>query len=114
MRPAPMTTIRSQRAARLAYFVANDIFPLEEITKMQTRNVSLTAEQDAFIESVVSAGEYEDASEAIRDAIRALQHRRREDVLKLEFLRAQVKAGVDALDRGEYLELDDAGLDAYL
>jgi antitoxin ParD1/3/4 len=81
---------------------------------MQTRNVSLTAEQDAFIESVVRAGEYEDASEAIRDAIRALQHRRREDLLKLEVLRAQVKAGVDALECGEYLELDDAGLDGYL
>ena len=81
---------------------------------MQTRIVSLTAEQDAFIESVVSAGEYKDASEAIRDAICALQLRRREDVLKLEFSRAQVKAGVDALDRGEYLELDGIGLDAYL
>jgi antitoxin ParD1/3/4 len=88
--------------------------PIEEITPMRIRNVSLTAEQDAFIESAVRAGEYEDASEAIRDAIRALQHRRREDLLKLEVLRAQVKAGVDALDRGEYLELDETGLDAYL
>ncbi len=74
----------------------------------------MTAEQDAFIESVVSAGEYKDASEAIRDAIRALQQRRREDVLKLEVLRAQIKAGVDALDRGEYLELNGSELDAYL
>jgi antitoxin ParD1/3/4 len=60
---------------------------------MQTRNVSLTAEQDAFIESVVRAGEYEDASEAIRDAIRALQHRRREDLLKLEFCARRSRLG---------------------
>ena len=34
---------------------------------MPTRNISLTAEQDAFIESIVKAGEYQDASEAVRD-----------------------------------------------
>jgi hypothetical protein len=38
----------------------------------------------------------------------------RGDLLKLEALRAQVKDGVDALDRDEYLEFDDARLDAYL
>jgi antitoxin ParD1/3/4 len=38
-----------------------------------TRNVSLTAEQDAFVERVVKAGEYQNASEAIRDALRVLQ-----------------------------------------
>jgi antitoxin ParD1/3/4 len=36
------------------------------------------------------------------------------DELKLEVLRNQIKAGVDALDRGTYVELDDAGLDAAL
>ncbi len=38
----------------------------------------------------------------------------REDPLKLEVLRAQVKAGVETLNRGEYPELGDAGLGAYL
>jgi antitoxin ParD1/3/4 len=38
---------------------------------MPTRNISLTEEQDAFVESVVKSGEYQNASEAIRDAIRA-------------------------------------------
>jgi len=81
---------------------------------MDTRNVSLTAEQNAFIDKVVRSGEYENASEAIRDAIRALQHRRREDMLKLKLLRAQIEAGVDALDRGDFVELDGAELEAYL
>jgi antitoxin ParD1/3/4 len=49
---------------------------------MPTRNISLTVEQDAFVESVVKAGEYRNASEAARDALRALQQRRREDALK--------------------------------
>ncbi|MCX7366529.1 MAG: type II toxin-antitoxin system ParD family antitoxin [Alphaproteobacteria bacterium] len=80
---------------------------------MPTRNISLTAEQDAFVEQVVKKGEYQNASEAIRDALRALQQRRREDGLKLKSLRAQIKAGVEALDRGEFVEIDDASLDDY-
>jgi antitoxin ParD1/3/4 len=81
---------------------------------MPTRNINLTAEQDAFVDEVVDAGEYQNASEAIRDALRALQQRRREDSLKLKVLRAQVKAGTDALDRGEFTEVEDADLDGYL
>jgi antitoxin ParD1/3/4 len=81
---------------------------------MPTRNISLTPEQDAFVEQVVKAGEYQNASEAVRDALRALQHRRREDALKLRVLRLHIKAGVDALDRGEFVEVDDADLETYL
>lgn len=81
---------------------------------MPTRNISLTAEQDAFVEQVVKAGEYQNASEAVRDALRALQQRRREDALKLRALRLHIKAGVDALDRGEFVEVDEADLETYL
>jgi antitoxin ParD1/3/4 len=81
---------------------------------MPTRNISLTPEQDAFIEKAVKAGEYQNASEAVRDALRALQQRRREDALKLKALRMQIKAGVDALDRGEFTEIADPDLDRYL
>jgi antitoxin ParD1/3/4 len=81
---------------------------------MPTRNISLTPEQDAFIEKAVEAGEYQNASEAVRDALRALQQRRREDALKLKALRVQVKAGIDALERGEFTEVADADLERYL
>ena len=81
---------------------------------MPTRNISLTPEQDAFVESVVKAGEYRNASEAMRDALRALQQRRREDALKLEALRAHLKAGIDALDCGDFVEVDDVDLETYL
>jgi antitoxin ParD1/3/4 len=59
-------------------------------------------------------GEYQNASEAIRDALRVLQQRRREDSLKLKALRAQVKAGTDALKRGEFTEIGGADLEGYL
>ena len=81
---------------------------------MPTRNISLTVEQDAFIEKAVKSGEYQNASEAVRDALRALQQRRREDALKLRALRAQIQAGVDALERGEFEEVPVADLDHYL
>jgi antitoxin ParD1/3/4 len=81
---------------------------------MPTRNISLTAEHDEFIAEVVEAGEYQNASEAVRDALRALQQRRREDALKLEVLRAQIQAGVEALERGDFIEIEDTDLEAYL
>jgi antitoxin ParD1/3/4 len=81
---------------------------------MPTRNISLTPEQDAFIEKTVKPGEYQNASEAARDALRALQQRRQEDALKLKALRIQVRAGVEAVERGEFTEVADADLDRYL
>ena len=63
---------------------------------------------------MVAAGEYQNASEAVRDALRALQQRRREDELKLEALRAHLQSGIVALDRGDYVELDDAELVRFL
>jgi antitoxin ParD1/3/4 len=81
---------------------------------MPTRNISLTPEQDAFVETVVRAGEYQNASEAIRDALRVLWQRRREDAVKLKALRLQVRVGVAALERGDFTEVDGADIEGYL
>ena len=81
---------------------------------MPTRNIGLTPEQNAFLDEVLEAGEYRNASEAVRDAIRALQQRRAEDALRLEKLRLSIAAGAAALDRGDYDEVADEDLDAFL
>jgi antitoxin ParD1/3/4 len=81
---------------------------------MPTRNINLTPEQDAFVKKVVEAGEYQNASEAVRDALRVLRQRRQEDALKLKALRAQIKTGIDELARGEFVEIEDPALDDYL
>jgi antitoxin ParD1/3/4 len=81
---------------------------------MPTRNVSLTKEQDAFVEKMIETGEYQNASEAVRDALRALQQRRKEDAMKLKVLRAHLDAGLAALERGEYDEVDESELEGYL
>jgi antitoxin ParD1/3/4 len=79
-----------------------------------TRNIVLTHEQDEFVESIVRAGEYRDANEAIRDALRVFQQRRQEDALKLEALRALIRAGANALEKGEYAEVEDSDLVRFL
>ncbi len=81
---------------------------------MPTRNISLTPEHDNFVEKVVKSGEYQNASEAVRDGLRALQQRRQEDALKLKALRKQIEAGTEALDGGRFDEIDDADLNRYL
>jgi antitoxin ParD1/3/4 len=80
---------------------------------MPTRNISLTPEQDAFVDEVVKSGDYQNASEAVRDALRTLQQRRREDALKLEKLRALIDEGIDDLEHGRFDEVSDSELEAY-
>ena len=65
---------------------------------MPTRNIILTPEQDAFIDEMLDAGEYRNASEAMRDAIRALRQRRAMDALKLERLRQSIDTGLADLE----------------
>jgi antitoxin ParD1/3/4 len=81
---------------------------------MSTRTISLTPEQDEFIEEMLKAGEYRDANEAMRDAVSALQRRRVADALKQERLRESIDAGIADLERGDYEEVDDADLEAWL
>lgn len=81
---------------------------------MPTRNISLTREQDAFIDQVVEAGEYQNASEAMRDALRALQQRRQEDELRLSALRAQIAVGARELAAGDSVVVESGELKAFL
>jgi antitoxin ParD1/3/4 len=98
----------------LANFAIAAILSIDERITMATRNISLTDKQDAFVERGVKAGEYQNASEAVRDALRVLQQKRREDALKLKALRLQIKAGADAIARGDFTEVDDASLEQFL
>jgi Arc/MetJ-type ribon-helix-helix transcriptional regulator len=42
---------------------------------MMERQVQLTHEQDEFVDALVAAGEYRNAEEVLRDAVRSLQER---------------------------------------
>jgi antitoxin ParD1/3/4 len=81
---------------------------------MPTRDFDLTDEQDAFLDEVVRSGKYRNASDAVRDAVHGLELRLKTDESKLEGLRAEVKAGLNALDRGHFTDVEDVDLDAAL
>jgi Arc/MetJ-type ribon-helix-helix transcriptional regulator len=72
------------------------------------------ARTECVCEKVLKARDYRSASEVICDALRVLQQRQREDGLKLKALRMQLKAGIDALELGDFVEIDEADLDGYL
>jgi antitoxin ParD1/3/4 len=80
---------------------------------MPTRNISLTATQDAFIERMLRTGTYQNASEAVRDALRLLQQRRLEDAARLKHLRRHIKSGLADLAGGDYVEVDSDDLEAF-
>src|SRR5215469_7427336 len=55
---------------------------------MATRNISLTEKLDRFVEEQVRSGEYQNASEVVRAALRRLQSDAEERALKIERFKA--------------------------
>ena len=79
---------------------------------MPTRNVNLTKHHDHFIDAGITSGRFSNASEVVREGLRLLEQREKEDRAKIEWLRGAAKEGFDQLDRGEGIEfqsMDDLG-----
>lgn len=64
---------------------------------MATKNVSLPAELEEYIDAKVASGEYAHASEVVRDGVRLLMSQEAE---KLEWLRAALAEGMADLEAG--------------
>ena len=71
---------------------------------MPTRNVVLTERQEELLETLVKSGRYQNASKVLRDGLQLVEQREAEDAGKLKALRAAARAGVGALDRGDFKE----------
>lgn len=69
-------------------------------------NVSLTSELEQLVNEKVQSGMYHTASEVIRDALRLLKERDELLRLRKQELRAEIKKGLDQLERGEYRSFD--------
>lgn len=63
------------------------------------RNVALTPQLARFVDELVAAGSYNNASEVVRDGLCELQRRKHAD--QLTEIRVRIGAGLDQLDRGE-------------
>ncbi|MCK9236617.1 MAG: type II toxin-antitoxin system ParD family antitoxin [Thiopseudomonas sp.] len=69
---------------------------------MPTRNVVITDHQAELIEQLVASGEYQNASEVLREGLRLVEERRALYEAKLDNLRFAVQQGVDSAVTGDY------------
>jgi antitoxin ParD1/3/4 len=65
-------------------------------------NVSLTPELERLVAEKVQSGMYQTSSEVIREGLRLLKDRDE----RLESLRRDIRAGFEAVDRGEYTDYE--------
>ncbi len=72
-------------------------------------NVSLTPQLERLIQKKVKSGNYQSASEVIREALRLMQSRDQ----RLEDLRRSVQSGIDEIERGEGIELRESDLGGF-
>ena len=73
-------------------------------------NVSLTPALEKAVQKRVASGRYGSASEVVREALRLLEQRDRLDQARLRDLRASLDVGIQQLDRGEGLTLDESAV----
>ncbi|MDX8396634.1 MAG: type II toxin-antitoxin system ParD family antitoxin [Mariprofundaceae bacterium] len=71
-------------------------------------NFSLTPNLEQFIRDKASAGDYNNASEVVREAIRLLKQKDEDRAIKLEHLRAEAQAGIDDIEQGNYTAINSA------
>ncbi|MDB5432090.1 MAG: type toxin-antitoxin system ParD family antitoxin [Caulobacter sp.] len=68
---------------------------------MPTRNVVLTDRQSQMVDDLVAGGEYQNASEVLREGLRLVEARRKREADYSAWLRKEIQVGIDAADRGE-------------
>jgi len=78
---------------------------------MTSMNISLTPEQQRFIEEKVASGRYHTSADVVREALRLLMEREDDKQHQREAwvqeLRRKIEEGLDQADRGELLDADD-------
>jgi antitoxin ParD1/3/4 len=74
--------------------------------------ISLSPEQVSFLERQVQSGRFASAEDAIRGAVDLLELHEADDLVgwDIDELRREVQLGIDQLDRGEGIEMDEAAL----
>jgi antitoxin ParD1/3/4 len=68
---------------------------------MPTRNINLTDHLDKVVEKSIASGQYGNASEVVRDALRLLEAREKAERKKLRELKKAIQEGIESLRRGE-------------
>jgi len=64
-------------------------------------NIALTPELEKVVTDKITSGRYTSASEAVREALRLLEHEEKSRKEQLEEFNRELQARIDSLDRGE-------------
>jgi antitoxin ParD1/3/4 len=72
-----------------------------------TRNVVLTEQQAAMVERLVHSGQYQNASEVLREGLRLVRQREAEDAARLAALRQAAKVGLEDFEADRYSAFAD-------
>jgi antitoxin ParD1/3/4 len=70
----------------------------------ETRTLSFTPEQAAFLTGCVASGRYQSQSEVVRAALRLLENEEARRAAELARVRAMVAEGIVDLDRGDVID----------
>ncbi len=71
---------------------------------MPTRNVVLTDQQANLVESLVTSGRYQNASEVLREGLRMVERREQFDAAKLDAMRLALYEAEAAVAAGDVYE----------
>ena len=74
---------------------------------MTTRMIQIDEPLDRFVEDRVRSGSYQDASDVVRAGLGLLKARADREHKKLERLRAAIQVGIDQIERGEGIVVED-------
>lgn len=68
-------------------------------------NFSLTPQLELFVRESAATGDYNNASEVVREALRLFKNTQEERHLKMQQLRQTIKTGDDAINCGDLTEV---------
>lgn len=81
---------------------------------MATRNVVLSQHQHELVESLVASGQYQNASEVLREGLRLLERQQAKDAARIAALREAAERGWADLEAGRYDDIADDDLDDFI
>lgn len=81
---------------------------------MPTRNVVLTEHQQELVESLVTSGRYQNASEVLREGLRLVERQEQEDAAKIAALREAADQGWADVATGRYDDVADENLNDFI
>ena len=73
---------------------------------MATREVELTKRFDDFIEKGVASGRYASVSAVVKQGLRLLEQKEKEEAAWNQYIAEAAQVGIDAMDRGDYFKFD--------